>query len=70
MLAVVKGRTTVGLQVVLYAWATVACSLLLIPIAGMGVLFAVVARSLRVPGSCSSRTGFTRQRSGPARSSC
>ncbi len=43
MLAVVKGRTTVGLQVVLYAWATVACSLLLIPVAGMGVLFAVVA---------------------------
>jgi protoheme IX farnesyltransferase len=43
MLAVVKGRTTVGLQVVLYAWATVACSLLLIPIAGMGMLFAVVA---------------------------
>jgi protoheme IX farnesyltransferase len=43
MLAVVRGRATVGLQVVLYAWATVACSLLLIPIAGMGVLFAVVA---------------------------
>jgi protoheme IX farnesyltransferase len=43
MLAVVKGRTTVGLQVVLYAWATVACSLLLIPVAGVGVLFAVVA---------------------------
>ena len=43
MLAVVKGRQTVGLQVVLYAWATVACSLLLIPVAPMGVLFAVVA---------------------------
>jgi protoheme IX farnesyltransferase len=43
MLAVVRGRTTVGLQVVLYAWATVACSLLLIPIASMGVLYAVVA---------------------------
>src|SRR6195952_1329595 len=37
MLGVVKGRTTVGLQVVLYAWATVACSLLLIPVAGMGL---------------------------------
>jgi protoheme IX farnesyltransferase len=43
MLAVVRGRTTVGLQVVLYAWATVACSLLLIPIASMGVLYAVAA---------------------------
>ncbi len=43
MLAVVRGRTVVGLQVVLYAWATVVCSLLLIPIAGMGALYAVVA---------------------------
>jgi protoheme IX farnesyltransferase len=43
MLAVVRGRTQVGLQVVLYAWATVACSLLLIPVAGMGILYAVVA---------------------------
>ena len=43
MLGVVRGRTTVGLQVVLYAWATVACSLLLIPIASMGVLYTVVA---------------------------
>lgn len=43
MLAVVRGTSTVGLQVVLYAWATVVCSLLLIPIAPMGVLYAVVA---------------------------
>jgi len=43
MLAVVRGRTTVGLQVVLYAWATVACSLLLIPIAPMGLLYSTVA---------------------------
>jgi protoheme IX farnesyltransferase len=43
MLAVVRGRTVVGLQVVLYAWATVVCSLLLIPIAGMGILYSVVA---------------------------
>jgi heme o synthase len=43
MLAVVRTRTTVGLQVVLYAWATVACSLLLIPIAGMGWLYAGAA---------------------------
>ena len=43
MLGVVRGQAAVGLQVVLYAWATIACSLLLIPIASMGVLYAVVA---------------------------
>jgi len=43
MLAVVRGRAQVGLQVILYAWATVACSLLLIPIAGMGLLYSFVA---------------------------
>ena len=43
MLAVVRGRTLVGLQVVLYAWATVACSLLLIPVASMGILYTAVA---------------------------
>ncbi len=43
MLAVVRGRSAVGLQVVLYAWATVVCSLLLIPVASMGVLYTVVA---------------------------
>jgi protoheme IX farnesyltransferase len=43
MLAVVRGRTVVGLQVILYAWATVACSLLLIPIAHMGLTYTVVA---------------------------
>ncbi len=43
MLAVVRGRTVVGLQIVLYAWATVACSLLLIPVADMGTLYIVVA---------------------------
>jgi protoheme IX farnesyltransferase len=43
MLAVVRGRTVVGLQVVLYAWATVACSLLLIPVAHMGILYSAVA---------------------------
>jgi len=43
MLAVVRGRTAVGLQVVLYAWATVACSLLLIPVADMGLLYTVTA---------------------------
>lgn len=43
MLAVVRGRAQVGLQVILYAWATVACSLLLIPIASMGLLYSFVA---------------------------
>lgn len=43
MLGVVRGQATVSLQVVLYAWATIACSLLLIPIASMGVLYTVVA---------------------------
>lgn len=43
MLAVVRGRSIVGLQIVLYAWATVACSLLLIPVGSMGVLYSVVA---------------------------
>jgi protoheme IX farnesyltransferase len=43
MLAVVRGRTVVGLQVVLYAWATVVCSLLLVPLAPMGWLYTVVA---------------------------
>ncbi|SDK17039.1 protoheme IX farnesyltransferase [Cryobacterium sp. Sr8] len=43
MLAVVRGRAQVGLQVILYAWATVACSLLLIPVADMGLLYAFVA---------------------------
>jgi protoheme IX farnesyltransferase len=43
MLAVVRGRTQVGLQVVLYAWATVVCSLLLVPIANMGLIYIAVA---------------------------
>ncbi|MCU1509947.1 MAG: protoheme farnesyltransferase [Glaciihabitans sp.] len=43
MLAVVRGRTVVGLQVVLYAWATVACSLLLVPVARVGLVYAAVA---------------------------
>src|SRR5665647_505216 len=43
MLAVVRGRAQVGLQVILYAWATVACSLLLIPVAHMGLAYTFVA---------------------------
>jgi protoheme IX farnesyltransferase len=43
MLAVVRGRTQVGLQVILYAWATVVCSLLLVPVANMGLIYLAVA---------------------------
>lgn len=43
MLAVMRDRATVGIQVVLYAWATVVASLLLIPIAPMGALYTAVA---------------------------
>ena len=43
MLPVVARDTTVAAQVVLYAWATVITSLVLIPVAGMGVLYTVVA---------------------------
>ena len=43
MLAVVREAPAVGLQVILYACATVAASLLLVPVASMGVLYTVVA---------------------------
>jgi len=43
MLAVVRGRVVVGLQIVLYAWAMVACSLLLIPVGHMGLVYSVTA---------------------------
>ncbi|MEO7015234.1 MAG: heme o synthase [Leifsonia sp.] len=43
MLAVVRGRAAVGLQVILYAWAMVACSLLLIPVAHMGVFYTAIS---------------------------
>ena len=43
MLGVVRGRTTVGLQVILYAWATVVSSLLLIPAADMGWTYSIGA---------------------------
>ena len=43
MLAVVRDAPVVGLQVILYAWATVVASLLLIPVAPMGVLYTLVA---------------------------
>lgn len=43
MLGVTRGTSQVGLQVILYTWATVICSLLLIPIAPMGVVYTVSA---------------------------
>jgi heme o synthase len=43
MLAVVRGRVVVGLQIVLYAWAMVACSLLLIPVGHMGIVYSATA---------------------------
>lgn len=43
MLAVVRPPAVVGVQIILYAWATVVASLLLIPVAPMGVVYAVVA---------------------------
>ena len=43
MLAVVREAPVVGLQVILYAWATVVASLLLIPVAPMGIVYTAVA---------------------------
>jgi protoheme IX farnesyltransferase len=41
MLGATRSGSQVGLQVILYAWATVACSLLLIPVAPMGLVYTV-----------------------------
>lgn len=43
MLGATRSGSQVGLQVILYAWATVACSLLLIPVAPMGLIYTVSA---------------------------
>ncbi len=43
MLGVTRGTSQVGLQVILYTWATVICSLLLIPVAPMGLVYTVSA---------------------------
>jgi len=43
MLSVVRSKVAVGLQVILYAWATVVASLILIPVAPMGLIYIVVA---------------------------
>ncbi|WP_166984731.1 heme o synthase [Canibacter zhoujuaniae] len=43
MLGVVRARSTVSLQIILYAWATVAASLLLVPVAPMGLIYTITA---------------------------
>lgn len=43
MLSVVRPKVAVGLQVILYGWATVVASLVLIPVAPMGIVYTVVA---------------------------
>ncbi len=43
MLGATRNGSQVGLQVILYAWATVACSMLLIPVAGMGLVYTASA---------------------------
>jgi len=43
MLGATRSGAQVGLQVILYAWATVACSLLLIPVANMGIVYTASA---------------------------
>jgi heme o synthase len=43
MLPVVRTNQTVGVQIILYAWALVASTLLLIPVASMGLIYTVTA---------------------------
>ncbi|MEY4263392.1 MAG: hypothetical protein RLY88_1100 [Actinomycetota bacterium] len=43
MLPVVRSAKTVAVQIVLYTWAVVICTLLLTPIAGLGYIYTVVA---------------------------
>jgi protoheme IX farnesyltransferase len=43
MLPVVRNDKTVGVQIVLYAWALVASTLLLIPLGGMGIIYTAAA---------------------------
>lgn len=43
MLPVVRGRSVVGLQIVLYTWALLACSLLLVPVGHMGWIYTATA---------------------------
>jgi heme o synthase len=43
MLPVVRNNKTVGVQIILYAWALVASTLLLIPVGTMGLLYTITA---------------------------
>ncbi|GAA3769534.1 heme o synthase [Microbacterium kribbense] len=43
MLGATRNGAQVGIQVILYAWATVVCSLLLIPVGHMGLVYSVAA---------------------------
>ena len=43
MLPVVRNNKTVGIQIILYAWALVASTLLLIPVGSMGLIYAITA---------------------------
>lgn len=60
MLTVVRGPITVALQIVLYAWATLAASLLLVPIANMGLIFVIMALALGMPFVVESHRLFSR----------
>jgi heme o synthase len=43
MLPVVRNNKTVGIQIILYGWALVASTLLLVPVASMGLIYTVTA---------------------------
>lgn len=43
MLGAIANARRVSVQVVLYAWATVACSLLLVPLGGAGIVYTAIA---------------------------
>ena len=61
MLSVVRSDQIVGLQIILYAWATVICSLLLIPVGGMGWIYTGAASaSPRRPAARWRRAGAPR----------
>lgn len=43
MLGAIANARRVSVQVVLYAWATVVCSLLLVPLGGAGIVYTAIA---------------------------
>jgi len=48
MLPVVRNNRTVGIQIILYAWALVASTLLLIPVATMGIIYTITALTMGI----------------------